>query len=285
MVDFKELLKAGVHFGHKTSFGNPKMRPYIWGAKNRIHLIDVSKTATLLDIAGNKLKDLASNGGAILWVGTKKPAQMVIEKVGKELDMPFVVNRWIGGTLSNYAQVKKAITRYLFLRDDILKKSDTLYTKKELVMLQKQLNRLEKNVGGIVNLEFPPAAIVVVDAQKEYSAVKEAFGMKIPVIGLVDTNTDPSFINCVIPCNDDSPRSVKLIIETLAAKVAEGKKLGIENRKTREAELKEKAKEKKDKLESPILPELFSEEGDEESDNKPKKMMIKKPVRRTDGGR
>lgn len=285
MVDFKELLKAGVHFGHKTSFGNPKMRPYIWGAKNRIHLIDVSKTATLLDIAGNKLKDLASNGGAILWVGTKKPAQMVIEKVGKELDMPFVVNRWIGGTLSNYAQVKKAITRYLFLRDDILKKSDSLYTKKELVMLQKQLNRLEKNVGGIVNLEFPPAAIVVVDAQKEYSAVKEAFGMKIPVIGLVDTNTDPSFINCVIPCNDDSPRSVKLIIETLAAKVAEGKKLAVENKKTRDAELKEKAKEKKDKLESPILPELFSEEGDEESDNKPKKMMVKKPVRRTDGGR
>jgi small subunit ribosomal protein S2 len=281
-VSFKDLLKAGVHFGHKTSFGNPKMRPYIWGAKNRIHLIDVSKTATLLDIAGNQLKSLVSNGGAVLWVGTKKPAQAIIEKVAKELDMPYVVNRWIGGTLSNYAQVKKAITRFLYLRDDILKKSDTLYTKKELVMLQKQLNRLEKNVGGIVNLDFPPAAIIVVDAQKEYSAVKEAFGMKIPVIGLVDTNTDPSNINCIIPCNDDSPRSIKLIIETLAEYVAEGKKAAIENRKTREAEIKEKAKEKKDKLESPILPELFNEE-DEETDGKPKKMMTKKPVRRTDG--
>jgi small subunit ribosomal protein S2 len=242
MFDFKKLLKAGVHFGHKTSFGNPKMRPYIWGAKNRIHLIDVSKTAFLLDHAGKKLKELVENGGSILWVGTKKPAQSIIEKAGRELEMPNVVNRWIGGTLSNYSQVKKAMTRLLHLRD-ILKKSTTHYTKKELVMLQKQLSRLEKNIGGIINIEFPPAAIVVVDAKKEHSAVKEAFGMGIPVIALVDTNTDPSFVKYVIPGNDDSPRSIEIIIGYLVECAAEGKKLAKE-KKPEEEKKKEPAKKK-----------------------------------------
>ena len=237
MIDFKELLKAGVHFGHKTSFGNPKMRPYIWGAKNRIHLIDVAKTAALLEHAGQRLKRLVSNGKSILWVGTKKPAKSIIEEVSKNLGMSFVVNRWIGGTLSNYGQVKKAITRLLHLRD-ILKKPTSFYTKKELVMLQKQLARLERNVGGIIDLEFPPAAIVVIDAKKEHSAVKEAHGMKIPVIALVDTNTDPSFVSNVIPTNDDSPRAIKLIIEYLAKFVEEGKKIAAENKKAKLTEKK-----------------------------------------------
>lgn len=246
MIDLKGLLKAGVHFGHKTSFGNPKMRPYIWGAKNRIHLIDVSKTAILLEHAGKKLQDLASNGNSILWVGTKKAARPIIEKAGKDLEMPFVINRWIGGTLSNYGQVKKAITRLLHLRD-VLKKSTTYYTKKELVMLQKQVDRLERNVGGIIDLAFPPAAIVIVDAKKEFSAVKEAFGMKIPVISLVDTNTDPSFIKYVIPCNDDSPRSIAFIVEYLATCASEGKKLAKQKKaaETAAKEDEKKAREAK----------------------------------------
>lgn len=230
-MDLKELLKSGIHFGHKTSFGNPKMRPYIWGAKNRVHLIDVSKTAFLLEKAGKKIKELVASGGSILWVGTKKPAQAIIEKAGKDLDMPSVVNRWIGGTLSNYIQVKKAVTRLLHLRDVLEKSSlSSHYTKKELVMLQKQVNRLEKNVGGIIDLAFPPAAIVIIDGKKELSASKEAFGMKIPVIGLVDTNTDPSFINHIIPGNDDSPKSIKLVIEYLVNCAAEGKKLAKEKK-------------------------------------------------------
>lgn len=224
MIDFKNLLKSGVHFGHKTSFGHPKMRPYIWGAKNRIHLIDVSKTAVLLAHAGKKLTEIASNGGSVLLVGTKKAARKIIEKAGADLNMPFVINRWIGGTLSNYGQVKKAVTRLLHLRD-VLEKSTGYYTKKELVMLQKQVDRLERNVGGIIDLAFPPSAIVVVDAKKEFSAVKEAFGMNIPVISLVDTNTDPSLVTNIIPCNDDSPKSIACIVEYLTNCFDEGKKL------------------------------------------------------------
>lgn len=259
MIDFKELLKAGVHFGHKTSFGNPKMRPYIWGAKNRIHLIDISKTATLLEYAGKMLKNLTSTGGSILWVGTKKPAQAIIQKTSIDLNMPFVINRWIGGTLSNYGQVKKAITHLLHLRD-VLKKTPAHYTKKETVMLQKQLDRLEKNVGGIIDLTYPPAAIVVVDAKKEHSAVKEAFGMGIPVFALVDTNTDPSFVTYLIPANDDSPRSIKFIIDYLAKCTAEGQKLANQTKATEEEE-----KEKATKNQAPLKTkksekEIISEE-------------------------
>ena len=245
MFDFKKLLKAGVHFGHKTSFGNPKMRPYIWGAKNRIHLIDVSKTAVLLDYAGKALTDLVSKGGSVLWVGTKKPAQAIIEKAGKDLDMPRVINRWIGGTLSNYSQVKKAITRLLHLRDIVEKADTSHYTKKELVMLQKQLNRLDRNVGGIVDIAFPPTAVVVVDAKKEHSAVKEAFGMNIPVIALVDTNTDPSDISYIIPGNDDSPRSIEVIVDYRVSCAAEGKKLA-EEKKAETAAAKKETKEVKE---------------------------------------
>ena len=230
MIDFKELLKSGIHFGHKTSFGNPKMRPYIWGAKNRIHLINVAKTGALLEHAGKKIKELTQNGGSILWVGTKKPAQAIVEKASNDLKMPYVINRWIGGTLSNYTQVKKAITRLLHLRD-ILKKTTTFYTKKEHVMLQKQLARLERNVGGIIDLDFPPAAVIVIDAKKEHSAVKEAFGMKIPVFALIDTNTDPSFISYLIPGNDDSPRSIKFVIEYLSKAAAEGKAIAEKAKK------------------------------------------------------
>ncbi|MBU1008130.1 30S ribosomal protein S2 [Candidatus Dependentiae bacterium] len=244
MVDFKDLLKAGVHFGHKTSFGNPKMRSYVWGAKNRIHLIDVSKTAILLELAGKKLKEFASENKQILWIGTKKPAQKIIEQVSTDLNMPYVINRWIGGTLSNYGQVKKAITRLLHLQD-VLKKSTNYYTKKELVMLQKQVNRLEKNIGGIIDLAFPPAAIVVVDAMKEHSAVKEAFGMGIPVIALVDTNTDPSYVSYVVPGNDDSPRSIKFVVEFLAACAGEGKEIAEAKKAEQKEEAEKKAREKK----------------------------------------
>jgi small subunit ribosomal protein S2 len=279
MFDFKKLLQAGVHFGHKTSFGNPKMRPYIWGAKNRIHLIDVSKTAVLLDYAGKALKELVGKGGSILWIGTKKPAQSIIEKAGKELDMPHVIHRWIGGTLSNYSQVKKAITRLLHLRDIVEKADTSHYTKKELVMLQKQLNRLDRNVGGIVDIAFPPAAIVVIDAKKEHSAVKEAFGMNIPVIALVDTNTDPSDVNYLIPGNDDSPKSIAVIVDYLVSCAAEGKKLA-EQKKTEAADASATRKkvEKKATAKKPVEKKTTE---DKEVKKVEKKVTTKKVVKKT----
>lgn len=242
MIDFKDLLKAGVHFGHKTSFWNAKMRPYIWGSKNRIHLIDISKTAFLLEHTGKQLKEIATNGGSILWVGTKKAAREPIIKAAKSLKMPYVINRWIGGTLTNYTQIKKAITRYLHLQD-IIKKADSHYTKKEKVMLQKQLERLERNIGGIVDLAYPPAAVVIVDAKREHSALKEANGVNVPVAAIVDTNTDPEGINFVVPANDDSPKSISFIISYLADCIAEGQKLAKDKKEKAKAAIQaEKAK-------------------------------------------
>ncbi len=223
-IDLKQMLEAGVHFGHKTSRWSPKMKPFIWGAKNHVHLIDVSKTALLLERAGKFLKEVASNGGKFLFVGTKKAAQGLIQQSATSVHMPYVIHRWVGGTLSNYDQVKKAVTRLLHMRD-IVKKSTTHYKKKEISMIQKEIARLEKNVGGIIDLDYPPAALIVVDAKKECSAIKEAERLNIPVIALVDTNTDPDGVAFVIPSNDDSPKAISFVIDYLESSIKEGVKL------------------------------------------------------------
>lgn len=235
MVSLKQLAQAGVHFGHKTSRWHPKMKPYIWGSRNKIHLINIAKTAFLLERAQNFLKELAQNGKPILWVGTKKSAQKAIIDQATKLDMPYVSHRWIGGTLSNYDQVKKAVTRLLHLRD-VVQKPSHRYTKKEQSVLQKEIERLEKNFGGIIDLKAIPSALVIVDARKERSAIKEALVMGIPVVALVDTNTDPSGINYVIPGNDDSPKSIELILSALAESVAQGAAVAKENQEKERAE-------------------------------------------------
>lgn len=240
MIELKDLLKAGVHFGHKSSRWSPRMKPFIWGSKNKIHLINIAKTAFLLKKAAKYLQDLAANGKSILWIGTKKPAQKTIHDIATSLKMPFVINRWIGGTLTNFPQVKKAITRYIHLQD-VLKKTPSHF-KKEISMIQKEIERLEKNIGGIVDLDFPPAAIVLIDAKKEKSAIKEATHSKIPVIAMVDTNTNPDGVNFIIPANDDSPRSIKCIIDYIAKHVQEGQELYKKNKKEIEQKkLEEKA--------------------------------------------
>ncbi|MCA9769818.1 30S ribosomal protein S2 [Candidatus Dependentiae bacterium] len=231
MIDFKSLVKAGCHFGHQKSRGCPKMAPYIWGHRNGIHLIDISKTAQLLEQSAQFLKQVTAEGKAVLWVGTKKPAQDIIFSVAQDLDMPYVNHRWIGGTLSNWAQVKKSITKLLHLQDVIAKvekskeKEDSqqfLYTKKELNVIQKMIERLKKNVGGITGLRWPIGAVIIVDVRKESSALKEAVRMGIPVVALVDTNCDPTLVDYVIPGNDDVPRSIKLIIDYLHESVKVG---------------------------------------------------------------
>jgi small subunit ribosomal protein S2 len=248
-IDLKAMLKAGVHFGHRTSRWSPKMRPFIWGAKNKIHLIDVSKTAFLLERAGTMMKDLAATGGVFLFVGTKKAAQETVQKTATALGMPYVIHRWVGGTLSNYEQVKKAITRLMHLRD-VVGKSTTTYKKKEIGMIQKEIMRLEKNIGGIIELDYPPAGIVVIDAKKEQSAVKEASRLGIPVIGLVDTNTDPDGVSYIIPSNDDSPKAISFVLEYLEARVQEGKALFADKRAA-ELEAKRAAKAEAAKNEKP----------------------------------
>lgn len=248
MIDFRSLVKAGVHFGHQKTRWCPRMAPYIWGTKNNIHLIDVSKTAFLLERAATFLKGIAAQGQPILWVGTKKAAKDSILRAGTQLNMPYVNHRWIGGTLSNFGQVKKSVTKCLHF-EDILTKSDKFphYTKKELNVFQKVVDRLEKNIGGIKKLTWPVGAVVVVDVFKEQSAVKEAVKMGVPVIGFVDTNCDPSLVDYVIPTNDDAPRAINIVLDYLIEAVEAGKKEAESVKKEIAVEKKAAAKEAVDK--------------------------------------
>jgi small subunit ribosomal protein S2 len=264
MRDFKELfgelVKAGVHFGHQKSRWCPKMEPYIWGCKEKVHLLDVSKTAAQLDKAEKFLESIAAEGKTILWVGTKKAAAKSIKDMAVSLNMPYVNHRWLGGTLLNFSQVKKSLTRLLHY-EDILAKADSnpFYTKKELNLFKKTVEKLEKTVGGIRKLALPVGAIVIVDVNKEQSAVKEAASMGLPIIGLVDTNSDPSLVDFVIPANDDSPQSINLIVSYLGAAVAKGKEAAGKKAKPADQEVAAKVEEvvSADKLVDPSVEELL----------------------------
>ncbi len=244
MIDLKELVKAGVQFGHKSSRWCPRMAPYIWGVRNNIHLINVAKTAQQLEKACKALETIVAEGKSVLWVGTKKPAQAAIRATADHVGMPYVTHRWIGGTLTNNSQVKKSVTKYLHLQDVLAKSDRKHYTKKEFNVFQKMVDRLEKNIGGILNLQYPVGALIVVDVNKEASAVKEAATMNIPVIALVDTNSNPLLATHVIPGNDDSPRAIKLILDYLAKAAEKGKALAKERKADEEREL-ELLREKK----------------------------------------
>ena len=269
MIDFKALAKAGVHFGHQTARWNPKMAPYIWGQRSGIYLIDVSKTASQLEKAAQFLESVAAQGRQILWVGTKKPAQPAINKVGAKLNMPFVTHRWIGGTLTNNSQVRKSITRLLHFEDILAKSSEFSYTKKELGTFNKIAERLIKNVGGVRTLRWPVGAVVLIDVRKEQTALREAAAMGIPVVALVDTNGDPSLVNYVIPGNDDSPKSIDLIVDylgqaaekgiTVAAQQKLQKEEAVEEQQVNHEEIKlagfdeeETAEQKEKRLRKPV---------------------------------
>ncbi len=253
MIDFRLLVKAGVHFGHQSSRWCPRMAPYIWGQKNGVHLIDVSKTANQLEKSAKFLESVAAEGKTILWIGTKKPAQLAIAEAGATSRMPYVTHRWIGGTLTNYLQVKKSVTKLLHL-EEVLKKTseNSLYTKKELNSFQKRIDRLRKNVGGISAMRWPVGAIVIVDGRKEMSAIKEAISTGTPVVGLLDTNSNPSGIEYVIPANDDAPRSIKLLIDYLAQAASRGRDTFEKARKEAIDQEKVALGEKKKKQDEPV---------------------------------
>ena len=254
-MELKELVKSGIHFGHLKSRRNPKMDPYIWGHRGGILIIDVSKTAQQLRKSGKFLEDIAAQGKTILWVGTKKAAQDIITKAAIELGQPYVTHRWIGGTLSNFPQVKKSVTKMLHLEDVVARSEDfPLYTKKELNSFGKLIDRLNKNVGGIKNLSWPVGAVVIIDVRKEQSALKEATRMGIPVIALVDTNCDPTLVDFPIPGNDDAPRAIKLIIDYLAKATKVGQEKAAKNKKEQEEKkLAERAKRKEELKAKPAL--------------------------------
>lgn len=222
MVDFRDLIQAGLHFGHQKSRWCPKMAPYIWGHRNGVHLIDVSKIAFNLEKSSKFLEEVAARGETILWVGTKKSAKTMIESIGQNLNMPYVSHRWLGGTITNFYQVKKAVTKFLHLEDVIKKSEDSTYTKKEFVTFQKAADRLKKTVGGLIDLKMPIGAIVLIDVKKEHTALQEAISAGVPVVALVDSNANPDGVDFVIPGNDDSPKAIKLVLDYLAAGAARG---------------------------------------------------------------
>ncbi|HVC39606.1 MAG TPA: 30S ribosomal protein S2 [Candidatus Dormibacteraeota bacterium] len=217
-----ELLQNGVHFGHQTSRWNPKMRHYIFASKGGIHIIDVSQTVDLLDSACQFAHDTVAQGGQILFVGTKKQAQDTIQEQCARSTQPFVVNRWMGGLLTNFEVVKRQLKRMAELVE--MRERGVLATlsKKEQRRREDELDRLERNFGGITNMKRLPAAVFVVDPHKERLAVTEARKLEIPIIAITDTNCDPEEISQIIPGNDDAIRSVRLIVTRLVDAVMTG---------------------------------------------------------------
>ena len=223
VVSMKQLLEAGVHFGHQTRRWNPKMAEYIFTERNGIYIIDLQKTVKKLNEAYLFARDIAADGKDILFVGTKKQAQDSIKEEAENCSMPYVNARWLGGMLTNFRTIRTRIARLEQLRK--MKEDGTfdLLPKKEVIKLELEIEKLEKFVGGIQEMEQLPGALFIVDPRKERIAVQEAKKLGIPIIAIVDTNCDPDEIDAVIPGNDDAIRAVKLIASTIAAAVIEGR--------------------------------------------------------------
>jgi small subunit ribosomal protein S2 len=220
----KQLLEAGVHFGHQTKRWNPKMKKFIFGSRSGIYIIDLEKTEECLNAARDFVMDITSKGEFVLFVGTKKQAQDVIKKEAIRSGMYYVTDRWPGGLLTNFATIKKSINR---LKDIEKMRSDGTFeklTKKEVALFEKELVKLNKNFSGIVPMERMPKAAFIVDTKKEETAVREARRLGIPVIGLIDTNSDPDLVDYPIPGNDDATKSISAIATVIADTIIEGRK-------------------------------------------------------------
>jgi len=243
ILNMKELLESGVHFGHQTRRWNPKMKPYIFGSRNGIHIIDLQKTVKLFNGIHDFIVRTVSEGYPVLFVGTKKQSHDAIIEESERCGMFYVVNRWLGGTLTNFQTIKRSINRLKELEKMIEDGSINRYTKKEALKMEKELIKLEKNLGGIKNMDDLPGAVFIVDPKREHIAVKEVKKMGIPVIAITDTNCDPDDIDYIIPGNDDAIRSIKLICSKIADACIAGHNLA-EERLRAEAEVKKDESEK-----------------------------------------
>ena len=223
VVSMKQLLEAGVHFGHQTRRWNPKMAPYIFTERNGIYIIDLQKTVKKLEEAYNFIHEVAADGGEILFVGTKKQAMDSIKEEAERCNMPFVNARWLGGMLTNFSTIKRRIKRLEQLKKMEEDGTFDLLPKKEVIKLKLEREKLEKFMGGITEMKKQPAAMFIVDPRKERIAVLEAKKLGIPIVAIVDTNCDPDEIDYVIPGNDDAIRAVKLIAGAMANAIIEGR--------------------------------------------------------------
>jgi small subunit ribosomal protein S2 len=221
-ITMRQLLEAGVHFGHQTKRWNPKMKPFIFGARNGIYIIDLQKTVNMARAAFRFVADITARGGSVLFVGTKKQAQDVIQEEARRSGQFFVTSRWLGGTLTNFKTIKQGIDRLKTLEKMAEDGTFERLPKKEVATLEREREKLEKNLGGVKEMSKLPKCLFVVDPKKEHIAVHEANRLGIPVIGVVDTNCDPDGIDFVIPGNDDAIRSIKLFTSKVAESCIEG---------------------------------------------------------------
>ncbi|MFH0764049.1 MAG: 30S ribosomal protein S2 [Candidatus Omnitrophota bacterium] len=277
----KNLLEAGVHFGHETKRWNPKMKKFIFGEKNGIYIIDLAQTEEAIIKACNFLKSVAQAGGYILFVGTKKQAQDIIASEAARCEMPYVNHRWLGGMLTNFQTIKKSIRRLEEL--ERIKEDGTLakLSKKEASQLNKEMFKLNKNLEGVRSMDKLPKAMFIIDSKKEDIAVKEAKILGIPVVALVDTNSDPDPITYVIPGNDDAIRSIKLVTAVIADTVVEGRQAFAAGEAKTRKELEEAAEAEEEGEEIKVVDEKIEElvEGDlklKEDEEKPKDVPIKR---------
>ncbi len=227
-VTMRDMLQAGVHFGHQTRFWNPKMKPFIFGARNRVHIINLEHTVPMFNDATSFIKSVSAKKGKILFVGTKRAAGDVIKEAALRCDQFYVNHRWLGGMLTNWKTVRQSIKR---LKDFETQSQDGTFekiTKKEALLRTREMEKLEKSLGGIKNMGGLPDAIFVVDAEVEHIAIREANNLGIPVVAVVDTNSSPDGIDYVIPGNDDAIRAIDLFVNAMADSVIEGRESNIE---------------------------------------------------------
>lgn len=221
-VTMKQLLETGVHFGHQTKRWNPKMKPYIFRARKGIHIIDLQQTVKMFQIAHDFIVDQVAQGKKVLFVGTKRQAKEIIKEEAERCQMPYVIHRWLGGTLTNFQTIKKSIARLKELEQMFEDGSINRFPKKEIIKKQKDLEKLEKNLGGIKNMEDIPGVAFIIDPKNEEIAVKECIKLGIPTVAIVDTNCDPDVVDYVIPGNDDAIRAIKLFVASIADACLQG---------------------------------------------------------------
>jgi len=222
-ITMKEMLEAGMHFGHQTHRWNPKMKPFIYGARNKIYIINLDKTLPLFNKAYEFVANIAGKGGTILFVGTKRQGQDIIKEEAERCGMYYINNRWLGGMLTNHQTIKNSVDR--LKKFESMQEDGTIhhYTKKEALQISKEAVKLERNLGGIKNMKGLPSAIFLIDPKREKIAIEEANRLGIPVVALIDTNCDPRGIDYIIPGNDDAIRSIKLIAGKMAEAVLSGR--------------------------------------------------------------
>jgi len=263
-----EMLKAGMHFGHQKSRWHPKMKQYIFGVRNGVHIINLERTVEELDKSLAYAKSLAANGKTILFVGTKRQAQTIVKQAAESCDMPYLTERWIGGLITNFEEAKRRLKKYKNLRQQIASGEIEKYTKKEQIDIKKSVEKMDKYLSGLINLEKMPDALFIVDMRVSKTAVAEAMRTNVPVIGMCDTNVNPEHATYVIPANDDAVNSIKTVADLLAKAIKEGsleweKNKAVIEKENKRAEVKKTAENSEERA----------------SLNKASKPVAKKPAR------